>query len=114
MGYLNNQLEKVAAPKLNFMQRLKPAVMNAAARTNQKLLNYNAMGLDPTIVATVAAPMASAHLASKLGPKVLSWLKSKIKLQSKSIAPSSNDASWLANTNVRDRLSTANKFKISL
>ena len=51
MGYLSYKLEKMAtvrattalvgalAPKMSFMQRLKPAVTNAAVRTNQKLLN---------------------------------------------------------------------------
>lgn len=126
MGYLNYNLKKVAyvraatklvgvsAPKMSFMQRLKPAVTNAAVRTNQKLLNYNAMGLDPTIAATVAAPMAGARVASKLGSKAMGWLKSKIKPQSKSIDLSGSDASWLNNTGLRDRLSTANKFKITL
>ena len=127
MGYLNTQLEKVAsrvqaaaklvapsASKMSFMQRLKPAVTNAAVRTNQKLLNYNAMGLDPTIAATVAVPMAGARIASKLGSKAMGWLKHKIKPQSKSINLSNNDVSWLDNAALRERLSTANKFKIPL
>lgn len=124
MGHLSKQLEKAAyvraakqlvapvARKTSFMQRLKPAVANAAIRTNQKLLNYNAMGLDPTIAATVAAPVAGARIASKLGAKAMGWLKSKIKPQSKSIDLSNSDASWLNNTGLREELSAAPKFKL--
>ena len=79
---------KLAGPsagKMSVMQRLKPVA---------------------------AAPRAS--LVSKLGSKARSWLKSKIKPQSKSIDLSGSDASWLNNAGLRAQLSAAPKFKIPL
>jgi hypothetical protein len=98
MGYLNYNLEKIAG------------IVGAAA----KLAGPSAskIGLIQQLKSVAAAPKVS--LPRKLGAKAVSWLKSKIKPQPKSIELSSNDASWLDDAALRDRLGAANKFKISL
>ena len=96
MGYLNYNLEKIAS------------VVRAAA----KLAGTSAGKMSDMQRLKPIAPRA--NLVSKLGSKARSWLKSKIKPQSKSIDLSGSDASWLNNAGLRAQLSAAPKFKIPL